>query len=156
MLSSNQFLRITSCTDGTSNTMMAAEVAGRPEQFRGVGVLTPFGGPSADPSTFSGNFWAGTGANIALDGSDFATGTPNTGCQSSSTDPTGIDLTKCTKIAGDCVINCSSSGEVYAFHTGGANFLFGDGSVHFLRQGMSTQTFAALATRAGGETIGDY
>jgi prepilin-type N-terminal cleavage/methylation domain-containing protein/prepilin-type processing-associated H-X9-DG protein len=38
-------------------------------------------------------------------------------------------------------------------HTGGANFLFSDGSVHFLADGLSLLTLQSLATRSGGEVI---
>ncbi len=49
-------------------------------------------------------------------------------------------------------INAFGSG-----HTGGANFAFGDGSVHFIRDSVSTLTFRALGTRSGGEVVGnDY
>jgi prepilin-type N-terminal cleavage/methylation domain-containing protein/prepilin-type processing-associated H-X9-DG protein len=41
-------------------------------------------------------------------------------------------------------------------HTGGANFLFGDGSVHYLSNGITPQTYSALGTRAGGEVPGPY
>jgi prepilin-type N-terminal cleavage/methylation domain-containing protein/prepilin-type processing-associated H-X9-DG protein len=44
-----------------------------------------------------------------------------------------------------------------SYHTGGANLLFADGSVHFLRSitadGPERQAFWALGTRAGGETV---
>jgi prepilin-type processing-associated H-X9-DG protein len=36
---------------------------------------------------------------------------------------------------------------------GGCNFLFADGSVHFLRAGMDIRVLATLATRAGGEVV---
>lgn len=39
-------------------------------------------------------------------------------------------------------------------HPGGANFLFCDGSVQFLRDGTSKALFSALGTRSGGEIIG--
>jgi prepilin-type processing-associated H-X9-DG protein len=42
---------------------------------------------------------------------------------------------------------------VYSFHTGGANAVFADGSVHFLKAGMSIRVLAGLATRAGGEVV---
>jgi prepilin-type N-terminal cleavage/methylation domain-containing protein/prepilin-type processing-associated H-X9-DG protein len=40
----------------------------------------------------------------------------------------------------------------WSFHHGGSNFLFADGSVHFLRY-SSESVLPALATRAGGEVV---
>ena len=39
-------------------------------------------------------------------------------------------------------------------HPGGANFLFGDGSVRFLKAGISAPTFMALGTRNGRDIPG--
>ena len=52
-----------------------------------------------------------------------------------------------------CAINCTNDREVYSFHPGGANAVFADGSMHFLKVGMSIKILAALVTRAGGEVI---
>jgi prepilin-type N-terminal cleavage/methylation domain-containing protein len=41
-------------------------------------------------------------------------------------------------------------------HRIGVPFVFGDGSVHFLRNGIDINTWMALATRAGEEVVGDY
>jgi prepilin-type N-terminal cleavage/methylation domain-containing protein/prepilin-type processing-associated H-X9-DG protein len=42
----------------------------------------------------------------------------------------------------------------YSLHAGqGANFLFGDGSVHFLTSGINPQTYQSLCTIAGGEVF---
>jgi len=42
----------------------------------------------------------------------------------------------------------------YSMHAGqGANFLFGDGSVHFLSSGINPNTYQYLCTIAGGETF---
>jgi prepilin-type N-terminal cleavage/methylation domain-containing protein/prepilin-type processing-associated H-X9-DG protein len=54
---------------------------------------------------------------------------------------------------GSCAINCTNDHEIYSFHPSGANALFGDGSVHFLRSDMRIHILARLVTRAGGEVI---
>jgi prepilin-type processing-associated H-X9-DG protein len=38
-------------------------------------------------------------------------------------------------------------------HSGGCNFLFVDGSVHFIKSSINTPTYWALGTRAGNEVI---
>jgi prepilin-type processing-associated H-X9-DG protein len=38
-------------------------------------------------------------------------------------------------------------------HSAGVNFVFGDGSVRFIRDPISLQTYRALSTSAGGEVI---
>jgi prepilin-type N-terminal cleavage/methylation domain-containing protein/prepilin-type processing-associated H-X9-DG protein len=39
-------------------------------------------------------------------------------------------------------------------HPGGANFVFVDGSVHFLKQSIAMTTYCALGSRNGGEVVG--
>jgi len=41
-------------------------------------------------------------------------------------------------------------------HRIGVPFVFGDGSVHFLSNGIDISTWMALATRAGSDLVGDY
>ena len=41
-------------------------------------------------------------------------------------------------------------------HVGGAHHLLADGSVRFISQNISVLTYDALATRAGGEVVGEF
>ncbi len=43
--------------------------------------------------------------------------------------------------------------DYWSRHPGGANFLFADGSVHFLKNSINPTPWRALATRNGGEVI---
>jgi prepilin-type processing-associated H-X9-DG protein/prepilin-type N-terminal cleavage/methylation domain-containing protein len=71
--------------------------------------------------------------------------------------PNGITLMGSTvdgvNRPGPCAVNCTNDHEVYSFHPGGANALFADGSVHFLKAGMDIRVLAGLMTRAGGEVV---
>ncbi|RIK82207.1 MAG: hypothetical protein DCC67_07485 [Planctomycetota bacterium] len=40
-----------------------------------------------------------------------------------------------------------------SLHPGGAQFVMGDGSVHFIQESIDTLTYRGLSTRAGGETV---
>jgi prepilin-type processing-associated H-X9-DG protein len=55
----------------------------------------------------------------------------------------------------DSVYGTNGTGETYAFHAGGANVLFGDGSVRFLSMDIDIATFGVLVTRASGEFGGN-
>jgi len=52
-----------------------------------------------------------------------------------------------------CGVNCNNDAGVYAFHPGGANSLFADGSVHFLSSKTAATVVVSLATRDGNEII---
>jgi prepilin-type processing-associated H-X9-DG protein len=54
---------------------------------------------------------------------------------------------------GTCAINCTNYKEVYSFHAGGANAVFADGSVHFLKADLGIRLLAQLVTRAGGDVV---
>ena len=121
VLAPNCMTKLTDITDGTSITILLTEDAGRPRQWRR-------GRPGSD-QMIDGGPWAGFWTGIVVQGSS-ADGTFR---------------------PGPCALNCTNDHEVYSFHSGGANAVFADGSVHFLPASMSIQTLAALVTRAGGE-----
>ncbi|VTS01930.1 DUF1559 domain-containing protein [Tuwongella immobilis] len=119
-------IAITGITDGTSNTILLFEDAGRPERW--------IGGVRVNASSQTDGGWGDHESDYGLDGVTVnrATNPPT------STGP------------GNCVINCDNDNETYAFHTGGANHVFTDGSVRFIRDSISPQTYAALITAQGG------
>jgi prepilin-type N-terminal cleavage/methylation domain-containing protein/prepilin-type processing-associated H-X9-DG protein len=122
--------RIEDVTDGTSNTLLIVEDAGRNTPYINGKVYT-----GTLPSTF---YEGGAWANCCLGGSvDYLY---------------GWNLTTNT-YDGPCAVNCTNAGQVYAFHTGGANVLYGDGSVRFLSATTDINTLVWLFTRAGGEVV---
>jgi len=81
----------------------------------------------------------------------------NNGCCFGTTVPIGWQTTLATNV--DFGTNNWKSRFSYAskgaksFHPGGANFLFGDGSVRFLKQSIAMGTYCALGSRNGGEVV---
>jgi prepilin-type processing-associated H-X9-DG protein len=138
--------RFADVTDGLSNTICLAESAGRPTLWR-HGL--PVGGPPTPK--VNGGGWSRAANDFSIEGST-ADGTQYPGpCAINCTN--GFDY----QAYPDAYYGKDGSGEVYSFHTGGANCLFGDGSVHLVHQSVSMRTFAALVTRGGAEVPGnDY
>ena len=128
---------IAALTDGTSNTMMIAEDNARPVGYNGKRQIYSYGGTPVDGvlngAPGGGGAWADCYTYAHLDGAPGR----QTGAR-----------------GGTCMVNCTSDNEIYGFHPGGANALFADGSVHFLKESASVQTIAALVTRSGGEIVG--
>jgi hypothetical protein len=56
-------------------------------------------------------------------------------------------------------LNPMSIDQIYgpsSEHVGGAHHLLGDGSVRFISENLSVLVYDALATKAGGDIVGDY
>ncbi len=121
-------VKVAEIYDGTSNTLMVVEDAGRnPCWVNGSPAGNCSGGPWANPSN-----------EVIARGS--VPGTINKGGPQ-----------------GTCAVNCTNNNEIYGFHPGIANVVFGDGSVRSLRSNVDLFTLQHLITRAGGEVIsGDF
>jgi prepilin-type N-terminal cleavage/methylation domain-containing protein/prepilin-type processing-associated H-X9-DG protein len=133
--------RITAVTDGTSNTLLFAECAGREDVYRQGKLFAPAQtNPSlANPARARGGAWA-TNDNPYEIGQRIQWPSSTHG-----TLPTSVPMK----------INASNEWGflMYGFHDGGANAVMADGSVRFLRESTPLATLVALATRSGGEVI---
>jgi prepilin-type N-terminal cleavage/methylation domain-containing protein/prepilin-type processing-associated H-X9-DG protein len=127
---------LTAIIDGTSNTILISESGGKPVGYnrkRQIYLSEINGLPvdgSIEPVSSAGGAWGDMFCYSALAGA--------------KCDDSGQRL-------GPCMVNTTSNNEIFSWHTGGANALFGDGSVRFLKQDISAPIVIALVTRAGGE-----
>jgi prepilin-type N-terminal cleavage/methylation domain-containing protein/prepilin-type processing-associated H-X9-DG protein len=129
---------ILAVTDGTSNTIFMSECGGKPVGYNRQRQIyksevngLPVDG-SIEPVSSGGGCWGDMFTYSALAGG--------------KCDNSGQRL-------GPCMVNYTSNNEIYSWHTGGANALFGDGSVRFLKDTTPATTIVALVTRAGGESV---
>ncbi len=123
--------RLAQVTDGTSNTILLAEIAGK-------NLLWQAGRYTGQP--LSGFFGGEGGWGDATSGASALYGSSSDG----------------TVFPGSCGINCSNDYGFYSFHTNGANAAFVDGSVRFLNSNIDILTLAALVTAAGGDQPGNF
>jgi prepilin-type processing-associated H-X9-DG protein len=129
--------KLTDVADGLSNTIVFTEASGRHQVYAKGRQVTP-NAPGQIGWTLNAGFF------------DY-----NTTIQVRGFSNDGL-----TVDGGCCVINCTNGRtspftqeQIYAFHTGGANALRGDGSVQFLKEGTAPGVLAAMITRAGGEVF---
>lgn len=134
---------IVSVTDGTSNTFLIGECAGREDIWRGRVKTAALANKSqALCARARGGAW---GTN---DG-PYALGTPPLWCNTAGN-------TAVPAFEGPHKINATNEwGSLfYSFHTGSAQFCFADGSVRSLSESTRIWTLGAMATRSNGETVG--
>ncbi len=132
--------RFAQFSDGTSNTIMIGECAGREDVWR-AGQLVA----RADANKNSPTCARARGGAWATDDNPYEIGQRLEWC-------TGL-----SSIPGTMKINNSNEwGHLfYSFHAQGAVFGLADGSVRFLSDSISLYTLACLTTRGGGDVIGN-
>lgn len=131
--------------DGLSNTIMYAESAGRPFLYRRGKLVNS----NLAINRVNGGGWCRPASEFSVDGSSMDG----------------------TSFPGPCAINCTNGEdfgttpfphpyygsfgtcEAYAFHPGGAQAVYGDGSVRFISANIDIREFAKMVTRAGREVI---
>ncbi len=132
VMSRNSTTRITDVTDGTSATIMVVECAGRPLVYR---IRTA----NSTLVNDQGIGWADSEGPFSFDGAS-ADGSLE-GCGS----------------ACSAALNKRNDNEPFSFHPGGANMLFTDGHVQFVRESAPLGVIAALCTMNAGEAVtADY
>ena len=53
-------------------------------------------------------------------------------------------------------INFTNDDEIYSFHTGGAQILLADGSVHFITESIAAEILVGLISHQGREIVNDF
>lgn len=110
-------------SDGISNTMMLFECTNRPKKFD-VGKVP--GDPNASPrEPILGSRWADSESVIWI-----------------------RDI--CNE---GQMFNCTNHRQVFSMHSGGSNFLYGDGTVRFHSDSMSPEAFVSRFTSNAGDIV---
>ena len=122
----DQITKLADIRDGESNTMMLAEMSGRPKAYLTGGILNT----NVAEKTYGYGAWAHNNKHVIGSYTFDGLSSP-----------------------GPCPLNCSNQFAVFSFHPRGANTAFVNGSVHFLSQDIDLFVFFGLVTRAGGEVI---
>ncbi len=118
--------------DGSSSTLLVGERSRNLADATWLGLVEPVGGILTDPA------WpeqVSMPNNILVQAFVGAVG--------SSTNPADTPNSR-----------AALPSSFWSLHRGGCNFGFADGSVHFVPESIAPPTFAALASRYGGELIG--
>jgi prepilin-type N-terminal cleavage/methylation domain-containing protein/prepilin-type processing-associated H-X9-DG protein len=153
------------CTDGLSNTIAIGEDAGRDETF--ISPYTEYA--SAGGKAFTSPTWCPTATGDCRGVGPWSTSAPRAFWRWSEPDSgygvSGVPNNKYIPsheqatyeaypgLLGTGGNNAGANDELFSFHPGGINCLFGDGSVRFIKTSISPVTLRGLVTLNGGEVI---
>jgi prepilin-type N-terminal cleavage/methylation domain-containing protein/prepilin-type processing-associated H-X9-DG protein len=139
--------RIGEITDGTSNTIAIGEDAGRDERFESPYTMTSAGGDLRGLGPWDvgakRRYWRWAEPDNAFG----VSGAPNNKFRPMS------DLTPYVTGSPTAGNNAGANDELFSFHSGGVNCLFGDGSVRFIKDSVNVVVLRGLVTLKGGEVL---
>jgi prepilin-type N-terminal cleavage/methylation domain-containing protein/prepilin-type processing-associated H-X9-DG protein len=162
MFMPNSVVKISSVTDGTSNTLLVGEQTRFPNepgnsQFSWVSLLAAWGDTYLSWPNCS---VFGSGVAVRPTAGAFVIPVPN-----APLDTNGTIAQGCfggVSIPPDWLNNANPPGgpclqlgqwSFHSLHPGGVNFTFADGSVRFIKNSINPLTYRALGTRNLGEVI---
>ena len=167
VLLTNKLNRIAAVSDGSSNTLLFSEVRAYTPYFRNANIAGEIPMPNGpnEVVALGGDFKTNSGHTEWLDGRSHQSGftamfTPNTKVryELSGGDLFDVDWTNRQEGKGGLSDTYSTYAAVTSrsYHTGGVNVGRLDGSVSFIGDTIDLQIWRSLATRNGGEIIGDF
>jgi prepilin-type N-terminal cleavage/methylation domain-containing protein/prepilin-type processing-associated H-X9-DG protein len=141
------YTRIAEITDGTSNTIAIGEDAGRDERFISPYTEVSAGGDLRGNGPWSQQAFRRYWRWVEPDEAYGVSGQPNNKyrpmCETTPYPASGTT-------AGQ---NGGGNDELFSYHSGGVNCLFGDGSVRFIKDSINVVTLRAAVTMQGGEVL---
>jgi prepilin-type N-terminal cleavage/methylation domain-containing protein/prepilin-type processing-associated H-X9-DG protein len=160
----NYYVGIGDVTDGLSNTIWAVESAGRPYVYNSTNGVSKFGAFPTD--AINGGGWCRPASDIWLIGfpdkygSTVATGPyggPYTINAANGYDADNVYPLTIPTGAG-LALGTYGSGQIFSFHSTGANAVLADGSVRFIDASLNSNPalIGALCTKGGGEIVPNW
>lgn len=125
-------IRFRDITDGTSTTLLIGETAYNLPDYKFTSASSSCNGQSRYGFTYWANPYPGS--TVCFTAADF---NPH-------------------DVANDSVFDSNWRKSFRSDHVGGVQFVFADGSVHFISENIDADLLDALATRNGGEVIGEF